>query len=43
MFIKSYDVRRVDMKKGIVEVQLENGEIVSYPFQLIGVKNMTIN
>lgn len=42
MFIKSYDVLRIDTNKGIVVVMLENGEEAEYPYQLIGVKNAKI-
>lgn len=42
MFIKVFEVYNIDPNRGVVEVELENGEIVSYPYHLIGVKNMKL-
>lgn len=43
MFVKSYDVMSLDMRRGVVEIQVENGEVIEYPFQFIGIKNTKIS
>jgi len=42
MFIKAYDVVELEMDKGLVTVRVENGDLVKYPFQFIGIKNTKI-